>query len=350
MRPRFLPCILRMAAALGLILGAGSAAAASDCTRAADPTCLRAFEIPGSGGRFSYYASRSPQGHPASARDPGPTHALIAVHGHPRDVGKTFEASLRAVRDGDALSQTLVVAPLFQVDAGRAARCSSPGTPAAQPGDLLWTCGSWLRGEGAHNGGRLGAFAAMDALVVELARQWPSLQRITVAGFSAGGQFVQHYIGFAADPPTPAVALRYVVADPGTWLYFDPLPVSAAEAAACPSLNRWKYGTEDLPPGLGRTAAEARAHYAAADIHYLQGELDSGRGKGTAYGVLDKSCAAQAQGPYRLQRGLAYADYDRRLLAPGKQRQVTVVPGCAHDVACVFPSPAARAALLGTGR
>lgn len=53
MRPRFLPCILRMAAALGLILGAGSAAAASDCTRAADPTCLRAFEIPGAGGRFS---------------------------------------------------------------------------------------------------------------------------------------------------------------------------------------------------------------------------------------------------------------------------------------------------------
>jgi hypothetical protein len=26
------------------------------------------------------------------------------------------------------------------------------------------------------------------------------------------------------------------------------------------------------------------------------------------------------------------------------------VPGCAHDVSCVFPSPAARAALLGPTR
>ena len=95
-------------------------------------------------------------------------------------------------------------------------------------------------------------------------------------------------------------------------------------------------------------AAQARARYAAADIHYLQGELDTGEGKGTAYRVLDKSCAAAAQGPYRLQRGLAYAQYDRTLLAPEKRREVTVVPGCAHDVACVFPSEAARAALLGT--
>ncbi len=51
-----------------------------------------------------------------------------------------------------------------------------------------------------------------------------------------------------------------------------------------------------------------------------------------------------------MQRGLAYAQYDRTMLASGKRREVVVVPGCAHDVACVFPSEAARAALLGPSR
>ncbi|MDO9354509.1 MAG: hypothetical protein Q7T55_12490, partial [Solirubrobacteraceae bacterium] len=90
--------------------------------------------------------------------------------------------------------------------------------------------------------------------------------------------------------------------------------------------------------------------YAAADIHYLEAALDSSEAAGTFYKILDKSCAANAQGPFRLQRGQDYAAYDRAMLAPTRKREVTVVPGCAHDVACVFPSPAARAALLGASR
>jgi hypothetical protein len=118
-------------------------------------------------------------------------------------------------------------------------------------------------------------------------------------------------------------------------------------AAACPQRNQWKYGTDALPVGLSRNAASARAHYASADIHYLQGALDHGDGPGTYYRILDKSCAATTQGADRLQRALAYAQYDRTLLAPAKQRQLTLVPGCAHDVRCVFGSVAARPALLG---
>ena len=347
MRSRF----LFIAAALGLAAWAANAlAAAPDCTNAAAPACFRSFEPSPSGGTLHYYASLSPETPGMAAPAHAPTHALIAMHGHPRDANKTFEATLRAVREGGALANTLVVAPLFQVGADRAGQCSTDGVPAAQDGDLLWTCGSWLEGARAGNGSRLTSFAAMDAMVAELARQWPSLRSVTIAGFSAGGQFVQHYIGFAAQPPANTITVRYVVADPGTWLYFDPVLAQSADASACPALNRWKYGTDDLPASLGRSAAEARQRYAAADIHYLEGALDSSDGKGTAYRVLDKSCAASAQGPFRLQRGLAYAQYDRSVLAPDKHREVTVVPGCAHDVACVFPSEAARAALLGATR
>jgi hypothetical protein len=202
----------------------------------------------------------------------------------------------------------------------------------------------------------------MDNLLADLKRRWPSLQSITVAGFSAGAQFVQHYVGFA-DPPN-GVRLRYVVADPGSWLYFDnlrPQPLhpercgsektcrfrwQTLDAGQCPQANQWKYGPEALPAHLQRTADAARRRYAAADITYLAADGDTGTAPGAYYRILDKSCAAQLQGPYRLQRALAYADYDRRYLAPEKPHRLTLVPGCGHNVACVFPAPAARQALF----
>lgn len=242
---------------------------------------------------------------------------------------------------------------MFQVAADQAARCSSPGVPPRRLETSCGPAGSWIEGGPSANGARVTSFAAMDALVAELVRRWPGLRTVTVAGFSAGGQMVQHYIGFANPAPAGAsssaatVALRYVVADPGTWLYFDAWRPHPPADGTCPGVNRWKYGTDDLPASLGRNAAQARERYAAADVHYLEGALDGSDARGTYYGILDKSCAAMAQGPYRLQRGLAYAEYERTLLAPGRRREVVVVPGCAHDVACVFPSEAARAVLLG---
>lgn len=322
------------------------AADVADCTAGASTACYVSFEPTGANGRLNYYSSRV-QGAPPSST--GPISALIALHGHSRDADKTFDAALLAARRADRLADTLIVAPLFQVDAARAAGCHTEGVPVAQPGDLLWTCGSWPAGERARNGSRPNSFAVIDALVAELVRQWPSLRSVTIAGFSAGAQMVQHSIGFAAPAP-PGVMLRYVVADPGSWLYFDAFRPEPVDAAACPDVNRWKYGTDDLPEHLGRGAAEARARYVAADIQYLEGALDADPAKGNAYRVLDRSCAALAQGPYRLQRGQAYVDYDRAVLAPPRPRSLTVVPGCGHDVACVFPAAAARTSLFGAPR
>lgn len=305
-----------------------------NCNGAA--ACYLTFTPAGQNGHLHYFASQ----------DPGtgdPNAVVVAVHGHPRDALTSFTAAWQAVQQ--ARASTLVVAPVFQVGSADAAGCSSAGVPSAEAGDLLWTCASWISGESARGGSRLTSFAAMDALVEELLQRWPSLRTVTIAGFSAGAQMVQHYIGFAALPPKD-VALRYVVAAPGSWLYFDPV-WPADTVAACSAAERWKYGTAQLPSSLGRSAADARAHYARADIHYLVGELDSSDAAGTFYKILDKSCAAQAQGPYRLQRGQAFVDYERRLLAPEPPRSLTIVPACAHDVACVFRSAAARPALLG---
>lgn len=323
-----------------------SIAVSSDCA-GAEAVCYRSFEMPGGSGALHYVesAGRGPLAGTASASH-APTRALVVLHGHPRDARKTLDATLRALQGARARTDlgdgAVVVAPLFQVAPDAAGRCDSPGNPAARPGDLLWTCASWMEGGRAANGTRPTSFAALDALIDELVRRWPGLRSVTVAGFSAGAQMVQHHIGFAADRPAGAPRIRYVVASPGTWLYFDPVRPQPVAPGACPGFDDWKYGTGALPAALGRDAATARARYAAADITYLVGERDDGDVPGAFHRILDKSCAAEAQGTSsRLRRALAYARYDREVLAPDRRRTVTVIPGCAHDVACVFPAAAA---------
>jgi hypothetical protein len=313
-----------------LIFMAGVAAVAAPWVHA---TPLQAFEPVQGLGALRYYQS------PATA----PRHAVIAIHGHPRDARRTFEAAREAVEG----SNTLVIAPLFQVDERHADRCASAGEPAAQSNDLLWSCASWIAGAPASNAPTVTAFGALDALVAEVHKRFPSVTTITLAGFSAGAQMVQHSIAFAAPAP-PGLALRYVVADPGSWLYFHPW--RAQPSSDCQEVDQWKYGLQGLPAWLPQDLAAARRPDAAADIDYLEGELDSSAAKGTFFPILDKSCAALAQGSFRLQRGQAYVQYEEQILKPPRPRPLTVVPGCAHAVDCVFASAPGRAALLGQSR
>lgn len=303
----------------------------------------------------------------AKYHGPTPHSALIVLHGHPRDAGKTLAAALKAAQLAAKTDDRLLVAPLFPVSDAQAAHCHSPGVPPAQADDALWSCSSWIEG-GLDNQGNTSSFAALDSLVGELKIKWPTVRSVTIAGFSAGAQFVQHYVGFAHPPA--GVKLRYVIADPGSWLYFGsrrPQPVKNDRPAdwrdcnqqgdcsfdwvenrndVCPNVDRWKYGIEAVPAFLDQNSTSVRQRYASADITYLEGEKDTGSSPGTFYKILDKSCAAQAQGPYRLQRGIAYAAYDRRFIAPHAKRDLLIVPDCAHDVACVFPSKTGRSALF----
>ncbi len=321
---------------------AASTSEGTDCHRAA-PECFVSFSPAGENGDLGYYTSQPKAGEQA------PVAALIALHGYPRDVTRTFDSAIKATEKAGRMNDTVVVAPLFQVARSQASRCQSSGTPEARPSDITWTCGSWMQGGVGHFDKQAGptSFAALDALVDEVHRKYPSVKTITLFGFSAGAQTIQHYIGFSNPRASAEVRLRFIVSDPGSWLYFDSYrPHPPADPAACPDVDKWKYGIEDMPANLGRSAAQARAHYAQAEVHYMQGEKDTGKGPGAYYKILDKSCAAQAQGPYRLERGLAYAEYDRKMIAPQKQRQVTVVPDCGHSVACVLPSRQARGVLF----
>ncbi len=268
---------------------------------------------------------------------------LIGIQGYTRDANRTFDAAAKAAFEAGHEQDTLIAAPVFQVPADDAPACHFRDMPAPGPQDALWRCGSWPDGSPALNDRKVTSFSAVDALIGQLVRQYPQLRMVTLAGFSAGGQFVQRYAAFGSPPGS--VKIRYVVADPSSFVYFDSFrPVMGV--AACPGYNDWKYGLDALPAWLGRPAMAARARYAAADLQYLEGALDTGDTRKAGRDLLATGCQAELQGRYRLDRGENYAAYDARMLAHGRH-SLTIIPGCGHNVACVFPNPVAGGALFG---
>ncbi len=77
-------------------------------------------------------------------------------------------------------------------------------------------------------------------------------------------------------------------------------------------------------------------------ITYLLGQQDIDPN----HPALDKSCAAETQGAYRLIRGHNYFDYLMRRHPQGLPQRLVEVPGVGHDGDKMFTSPAGQAALF----
>jgi hypothetical protein len=278
---------------------------------------------------------------------------VIIQHGLLRN-GDVYFADARKLlaESGADASATLIVAPQFfaTVDADKAGDRSIP----------LWSRGGWMEGaesiEGTKN---VSSFRVYDDLFAWLAdrSRFPALKRIVLAGHSGGGQVVQRYAILnhvdarirAAD-----IDLRYVVANPSSYLYFDdkrPQSTGYApyDAARCPDFNRYKYGFEGpVPYAQGASPDRLFATYAARDVVYLLGTADND----PKHPALDKRCPAEAQGRTRIERGHAYVRYERALA--GKTIRLAHhaydVTGIGHDQAGMFGSQCGRRAIFGTDR
>ena len=152
-------CVAMRTFSMGLLaLASLSAHAAGPVLR--DIADAYALSLEGQAGTLNYFVARRP----SAPADDAATSALVALHGHPRDANKTLAAGELAARQAGRAADTLVVAPLFQVASPADERCHSAGVPAAQAGDALWTCSSWMAG-GAAKGSSVSSFAALDQLL-----------------------------------------------------------------------------------------------------------------------------------------------------------------------------------------
>ncbi|MFM0347492.1 alpha/beta hydrolase [Paraburkholderia sp. RL17-347-BIC-D] len=279
--------------------------------------------------------------------------AVILIHGRLRNGDTYFELAQRSCAlAGGSAADTLLIVPQFLATADVEAHEVPPST-------LHWDWTSWMGGENAEGPAPISSFDVLDAILHTLAsrEQFASLAEVVIAGHSGGAQVVQRYAVVARDEAPLAargIALRYVVANSSSYVYFDAMrPVASGEFAAfdramCPSFNRWKYGLEDLPgyAGDAASAAALEARYAQRDVTVLLGGADCD----PQHPALDRSCAALAQGEHRLGRGLAYARYMTLRHPEGLAKHRTyVIDGVGHDAKGIFASAQGLAALFATG-
>lgn len=270
-------------------------------------------------------------------------HAVIVLHGVHRDADHYYRSGLTLLGNaGLTQDDTLLLAPRF----------FSEDDPQKTPTPPLWVKSQWLQGQESVAGrSGISAFAVLDDLLAYLAdrHRFPHLQDITLIGHSAGGQLLQRYTLLGTgDQALRALGIhvRYIVASPSTYLYLDanrplgegfaPLP-----AAQCADYDRYRYGLPGAPDYFVTQHLDARqvlGRYAARDVTYLVGERD----RHPHSQIMDRSCAAQAQGSDRVERQLNYLRYEaflaQRWSITLAHRQY-VLPGIGHDPARLLTDP-----------
>ena len=297
--------------------------------------------------------------HVLNQRHADVTRAIIVIHGALRNAEGSFTSMQQAMAlAGEAGRQAVIVAPQFlsEVDAVRYP------VPLDVP---VWSVDGWKEGDLSEirrddsTDRRVSSFAALDALLQMLSdrQHWPALDLVVLAGHSAGGQFVQRY-AVAGHAPTMlsqhGIHTRFVVANPSSYLYFDtrrptehgfaPFPQTH-----CRGFDHYKYGLQAPNAYVAAQTPQAlMSHYARQQVIYLLGTLDAD----AAHPFLDRSCAAEAQGPTRLARGQAYYRYLSVVLGHEvvRRQHRVLIEGVGHDHQGMFQSPCAIAWLFANGQ
>ncbi|VVN89106.1 alpha/beta hydrolase [Pseudomonas fluorescens] len=275
---------------------------------------------------------------------PAPTkieRVLIVIHGRSRNAEIHRQSAEQAVDKAGQNMTTLVVAPQFLNETDIAGHQLPDSV-------LRWQGNDWMAGGLSTGQDPLSSYSVIDEIVARLGdhQQFPDVKEVVIAGHSGGAQVVQRYALLSQDQPalkTAGVQVRYVIANPSSYAYFNEQRPVAFSHAGCPAFNRWKYGLKDLPAYAGgQTPAQLEEIYVKRDISYLLGQQDNDPNQ-TA---LDKSCEAQAQGANRLIRGHNYFNYLKRRHPQGLNQQLIEVPGVGHDGDGMFKSPEGQKALF----
>ena len=273
---------------------------------------------------------------------PNVTRAVLVLHGRLRDANVYFRSAKTAqAAAGPVGNDTLMIVPQFlagiDVDAYQL------------PADTLrWTLEGWEGGDPAVGPAPASSFDALDAILARLADQrlFPNLKQVVIAGHSGGGQVVQRYAIAGKGElalTRKGVGVGYVIANPSSYAYFTSERPEPSIAASCTGYNNWKYGMESRPAYLaGQTVASLEQTYVARRVIYLLGTLDTNPN----HPALDKTCMAEAEGPYRYVRGHAYFATMQARDAGTPNHSLWDVQGVGHDGDKMLTSPCGLKALF----
>jgi hypothetical protein len=357
---------------VGCIFSAGAAADPGNQSGAVPSVapCINALQVSACERWITYGGgparSRVYSTYRIDAYNPGLKRALILVHGANLMGGYFFRHGMAAAILAGALDNTMVVSTYF-LDPYVGKRHPAEPEWLRQPNEVVWPEGhtSWRAGGTSLTDPAVSSFDYVDEIVRRLAdkKNFPNLTKIVIAGFSAGGQYVNRYeMANKVDGTLPGVWISYVVGDPSSLAWpaaVRPLPVgdaspnSPAEAykesvgknataphteftygpfnhSRAPKYDDWPYGLENLNGYVaGMSVEQLRKNLVGRSVTYVEGQVDT-----LPISGFDSSPNAEAQGPQRRARGEAYVMYVDRYMG-GKQKLI-IAPGCSHNSRCVL--------------
>tara|TARA_B110000438_G_C15802912_1_gene645976 strand:- start:256 stop:1593 length:1338 start_codon:yes stop_codon:yes gene_type:complete len=279
--------------------------------------------------------------------------AIVYLHGQSRNADDYYDNVSAIVNSAGHMDSTIIIAPQFL-------RSEDLNDNNSTDNVFFWTnTTNWTAGYLSGNTSsqyrpfRMSSYAIMDSLLHEIALKNPMLKQIVFAGFSAGGQFVNRYIG--GNNITEYLLheyylpIRFVVGSPSSYLYMnnERRVTGSTDQFAIPSgcngYNEYKYGLDYLNSYMSLAGEDSiRSRYERRNVVYLVGSSDDG-------GTTD--CESIKQGSDRYERSIIYYNYLQYYYSNQiiNNHQHAIVPNTDHDNYYIFNSACGRKALFGYG-
>ena len=313
------------------------------------PSCPSVFEMHKNGGKQSLRYAAS---HSLNKVDTLVNTLLIYVHGVNRNGVAYFQYAGDLVREAKQQKQTLIIAPQY---------ADAEDLDYYDLGNdfLYWKKAEWkdgyasLSSESRPQSEKMSSYEVLDSLLMSVltSGKFPNIRSVRVVGHSAGGQFVQRY---SATTPIPdmltAFKFRFIVMDPSSYMYADnrrPLgdgTYSIPDTSGCPEYNHYPKGMDGLNTYARAMGADnIRHNIMHRDIVILLGGKDTRMDDPN----LDISCAANLQGPFRLERGLNYVAYLSTFPEYEYKMHYNVVPDSGHSGEMMINSDEAEKWIFG---
>ena len=262
------------------------------------------------------------------------TAAIVLIHGDARDADE-YLAYVQQARIDSGNPDTVIVAPQFVIDE------DIEEFDLQDSATLYWSSVGWRKGNTSNKSPfnrpfTISSFAVVDQMMMQIMVQFPNA-KITVAGHSAGGQFVHRYAagGLPAD--------KYIVANPSSYLYFTDeraalsgefsIPDASTHvfgASDCPDYDDFMYGLKALNTYMKSVGKSALLdNFKSRNTIVYLGTDDTRRNS-----PFDDTCMADLQGSNRYERGLTFYSHAKHAL--DKEMPVKIAPGVAHNAQDMF--------------
>jgi hypothetical protein len=240
-------------------------------------------------------------------------------HGTNRTANSYADVAIKSAKlNGEHSGEYGVVALRFTVEGDHVS-----GVP-------YWTNNGWKLGDQSLDtspGLRISSYEVMDKLLSTLSQSLPNLEKVILAGHSAGGQFMDRYVagGHGYEALDSDVFVGTVAANPSSWLWFD-------------GKIRYPYGTGNLNPYMKVTGIDGlKENMANHEFAIFLGTDDDFNN-----GDMDTSKLAMQQGDNRHERGINYNEHLEDTFGKDAPHYVVEAEGIGHSSGGMFKSNAGQ--------